>query len=116
MGSQRKTFRLLQRIGARIGPGGPEALALDRVYAPVGLDIGAIGPQEIAISIVAELVALRRGHATDGHNNVKCEARTHKWRGHTPGGRGAQRHTRSWMTGRDTKRSKVQGNSAHEVK
>src|SRR6185369_1863381 len=58
VGSQRKTFRLLQRISARLPP---ETLALDRVHAPVGLDIGAIGPDEIAISIVAELVALRRG-------------------------------------------------------
>ena len=68
VGSQRKTFRLLQRIGARLHAAASAAeLALDRVYAPVGLDIGAIGPQEIAISIVAELVALRRGHATDRH-------------------------------------------------
>jgi xanthine dehydrogenase accessory factor len=37
------------------------------VYAPVGLDIGAIGPEEIAISIVAELVALRRGRAGAAH-------------------------------------------------
>ncbi|HET6150241.1 MAG TPA: XdhC/CoxI family protein [Polyangia bacterium] len=67
VGSQRKTFRLLQRIGARLHAAPAAALALDRVYAPVGLDIGAIGPQEIAISIVAELVALRRGRATDRH-------------------------------------------------
>ena len=66
VGSQRKTFRLLQRIGARLQSGGPAPMALDRVYAPVGLDIGAIGPQEIAISIVAELVALRRGQAAAG--------------------------------------------------
>jgi xanthine dehydrogenase accessory factor len=66
VGSQRKTFRLLQRIGARLH-GSSAELALDRVYAPVGLAIGAVGPQEIAISIVAELVALRRGHASDRH-------------------------------------------------
>jgi xanthine dehydrogenase accessory factor len=63
VGSQRKTFRLLQRISERLGAGAAAGLALDRVYAPVGLDIGAIGPDEIAISIVAELVALRRGRA-----------------------------------------------------
>ena len=34
---------------------------LDRVHAPIGLDIGAVTPAEIAISIVAELIAVRRG-------------------------------------------------------
>ena len=36
--------------------------ALERVYSPVGLDIGAVSPEEIAVSIVAELVAIRHGH------------------------------------------------------
>jgi len=30
------------------------------VYAPMGLEIGALSPEEIALSIVAELVAVRR--------------------------------------------------------
>jgi len=34
---------------------------LERLYAPVGLDIGAEGPEEIAVAIVAELLAVRRG-------------------------------------------------------
>jgi xanthine dehydrogenase accessory factor len=29
--------------------------------APAGLDLGAIGPEEIALSIIAEIVAFRRG-------------------------------------------------------
>jgi xanthine dehydrogenase accessory factor len=29
--------------------------------APAGLDIGAIGPEEIALSIIAEIVAFRHG-------------------------------------------------------
>jgi xanthine dehydrogenase accessory factor len=31
------------------------------VHAPIGVDIGAVTPAEIAISIMAELVAVRRG-------------------------------------------------------
>ena len=61
IGSRRKVFRILQRIASR-GPLPP----LERVYAPVGLDIGAVSPEEIAVSIVAELVALRHGKAA-GH-------------------------------------------------
>ncbi len=58
VGSRRKVFRLIERIAAKI-PGniGP----LERVYAPVGLDLGAVGPQEIAVSIVSELIALKHG-------------------------------------------------------
>jgi xanthine dehydrogenase accessory factor len=31
------------------------------VHAPIGLDIGAVSPAEIAISIAAEMIATRRG-------------------------------------------------------
>ena len=34
---------------------------MTRVYAPVGLDLGAVSPAEIAVSVAAELVALRHG-------------------------------------------------------
>ena len=37
----------------------PEAFS--RLYAPIGLEIGSETPQEIAISVVAELIALRKG-------------------------------------------------------
>ena len=35
--------------------------ALERVHAPIGLDIGAVTPQEIAVSILAELIAVKHG-------------------------------------------------------
>ena len=57
VGSKRKVFRLLERVHQKQHL----ALPLDRVFAPVGLDIGAVSPEEIAVSIVAELVALRHG-------------------------------------------------------
>lgn len=58
IGSRRKIYRILSRIAARRGL--PD---LSRTYAPVGLDLGAVSPEEIAVSIAAELVALRHGHA-----------------------------------------------------
>ena len=37
---------------------------LTRVHAPIGLDIGAVTPQEIAVSILAELIAVKHGKTT----------------------------------------------------
>jgi xanthine dehydrogenase accessory factor len=40
---------------------GMTAEALGRVHAPIGLDIGAVTPEEIAVSILAELIAVKHG-------------------------------------------------------
>jgi xanthine dehydrogenase accessory factor len=40
---------------------GIDPVKFDRVYAPIGLDIGAENPVEIAVSIIAEIVNIRRG-------------------------------------------------------
>jgi len=40
---------------------GVPAKSLRRVRVPVGLAIGAVTPEEIAVSVVAELIAWRRG-------------------------------------------------------
>ena len=69
VGSRRKVYRLLQRIVARDGP-----VDLRRVYAPVGLDLGAVSPAEIAVSIVAELIALRHQGGL-GHLRTVDDAR-----------------------------------------
>ncbi len=45
------------------------------VYAPVGLDIGADGPEEIAVSVVAELIAVRRLAARDAKPAARASIR-----------------------------------------
>lgn len=43
---------------------------LGRVHAPIGLDIGAITPQEIAVSILAELIAVKHGRIAESNAAV----------------------------------------------
>jgi len=56
IGSKRKTITIFREL---VKEGIPEHL-FERVHAPVGLDIGAITPEEIAVAITAELIAIRR--------------------------------------------------------
>ena len=56
IGSKRKTITIFREL---VKEGLPERL-FERVHAPVGLDIGAITPEEIAVAIAAELIATRR--------------------------------------------------------
>jgi xanthine dehydrogenase accessory factor len=56
IGSERKTITIFKELQQE---GIPTQL-FDRVHAPVGLDIGAVTPEEIAVSITAELIAKRR--------------------------------------------------------
>jgi len=56
IGSKRKTITIFREL---VKEGLAEQL-FDRVHAPVGLDIGAITPEEIAVAITAELIAARR--------------------------------------------------------
>jgi len=56
IGSKRKLIEISKVLGSE----GVPAEKLARVYSPIGLDIGALTPEEIAVSIVAELIAVRR--------------------------------------------------------
>jgi len=49
------------RIYAALETEGMPAECLARVHAPIGLDIGAVTPAEIAVAILAELIAIRHG-------------------------------------------------------
>jgi len=57
IGSRAKVSRIFARL---LEEGMPQE-CLGHIHAPIGIDIGAVTPAEIAISIMAELVALRRG-------------------------------------------------------
>jgi xanthine dehydrogenase accessory factor len=57
IGSRAKVTRIFDALDAE----GMPAECLDRVHAPIGLNIGAITPAEIAVSILAELIAIRHG-------------------------------------------------------
>ena len=56
VGSRRKMAALRAKLIAE----GIDSSALDRIKAPAGLDLGAITPEEIAMSILAEITTLRR--------------------------------------------------------
>jgi xanthine dehydrogenase accessory factor len=65
VGSRRKMKSLRGRLLAE----GIAAAQLDEVRAPAGLDLGAITPEEIALSIIAEITELRRKGQRDPINH-----------------------------------------------
>jgi xanthine dehydrogenase accessory factor len=56
IGSRRKVFTVFKQLEEE----GVAHENLQRVYAPIGLQLGSVTPEEIAISVVAELIAIRR--------------------------------------------------------
>jgi xanthine dehydrogenase accessory factor len=61
IGSKRKVLNVVRELEKQ----GIQRTAFERIHAPMGLDIGAISPEEIAISVVAEMIAVRRGAASN---------------------------------------------------
>ena len=57
IGSKRRTNFVLEKLREE----GVAEEKLRKVHAPIGLDIGAISPEEVALAILAEIVAVRRG-------------------------------------------------------
>ena len=54
LGPRTRREELLEQLGAK---------PTDRLFAPVGLDVGADGPEQVAVSIVAELLAVHTGRS-----------------------------------------------------
>jgi xanthine dehydrogenase accessory factor len=57
IGSKRKVLNVVRELEKEGIPAG----SFERIFAPMGLEIGAISPEEIAISVAAEMIAVRRG-------------------------------------------------------
>jgi xanthine dehydrogenase accessory factor len=70
IGSKRKVISVYKALERE----GYSAEEFERVHAPVGLDIGALSPEEIAVSIAAELIAVRRNAQNLPH---KCVTLAH---------------------------------------
>lgn len=63
IGSRRNNDARRQRLSEHFGLSEEE---LDRLHGPVGLNLGSLTPPEIALSIIAEMTAMRRGVRADG--------------------------------------------------
>ncbi len=71
LGSKRTHARRLERLGAL----GHSADSMARIRAPIGLDIKAVTAPEIGLSIMAEIVAARRGAALGQRRDAPAETR-----------------------------------------
>lgn len=56
IGSRRKTIAVIKELEKEGIPNSE----FERIYAPMGFEIGAVSPEEIAISVAAEMIAMRR--------------------------------------------------------
>ena len=61
IGSRRKVLHVFDDLKQR----GVSADQLGKIYAPIGLDIGADSPAEIAVSVIAEILRVQRGRKGD---------------------------------------------------
>ena len=61
IGSKRKVINVIRELEKE----GIPRDAFDRIHAPMGFDIGAISPEEIAISVAAEMIAVRRNASSN---------------------------------------------------
>jgi xanthine dehydrogenase accessory factor len=70
IGSKRKVLTIFEDLQKQ----GVSREALSKIHAPIGLEIGAATPMEIAVSIMAELIAVRRGRRGQAVGPMKISA------------------------------------------
>lgn len=67
IGSKRKVLGVMKELEKE----GLRREDFDRLYAPMGLEIGAISPEEIAVSVAAEMIAVRRNASSEWRSVAK---------------------------------------------
>jgi xanthine dehydrogenase accessory factor len=78
IGSRRKVISVVKELQQEgLAPG-----AFEHIHAPMGFDIGAITPEEIAVSVVAEMIAVRRNPDTNWKQLSKSVYASQKLRAH----------------------------------
>jgi xanthine dehydrogenase accessory factor len=79
IGSKRKVISVVKELQKE----GISAGAFERLHAPMGLDIGAVTPEEIAVSVVAEMIAVRRNPDSNWKQISKAVYASETLRAHT---------------------------------
>jgi xanthine dehydrogenase accessory factor len=74
LGSRRKKALLI----GNLGKDGFSKADISRVIIPVGLDIGSITPEEIAVSIMAQIIERRSEHGTNRLGHSACSRLVHE--------------------------------------
>src|SRR3984893_18670411 len=67
IGSKRKVIGVVKELEKE----GIQRAVFERIFAPMGFEIGAITPEEIAVSVVAEMIAVRRAPDSEWRSAAK---------------------------------------------
>ena len=78
IGSKRKVINVVRELEKD----GIPASEFERIFAPMGFEIGAVTPEEIAVSVVAEMIAVRRNPQSDWKQLSKSVYANEKLRAH----------------------------------
>ena len=94
IGSKSKIAKMWQRLEAK----GIDRHYLDCVHAPVGLNIGADSPEEICISVMAEIIRERRIGKVQATRHKRSPRQTPRGRGGSRGVVGRRRNPCNWCS------------------
>lgn len=78
IGSKRKVINVVRELEKE----GLPASAFERIFAPMGFEIGAVTPEEIAVAVVAEMIAVRRNPDADWKQLSKSVYANERLRAH----------------------------------